>query len=240
MRYDVIFSSFVAACGLVMATHVAVSDYKKQDVVVDVKGLSEKLIKADTGTIRISMECKEADSSKLFEKRSEAKNKVLAFLQKHNIAEQEISDIDFYTYQSSERQKEENGTYKDVTYFHSRDKVCVSSYDVNKLKEVYSAQDELLDLSKAGICVSVSQDYKVSDFSAIKIALLKEAMDNARKSAEAMLHKSNGSVGDETYIRQGEISISSPDSTEASWGSSESESIMKKFRLVVRAGFKIK
>ena len=240
MRYDVIFSSFVAACGLVVATHVAVSDYKKQDVVIDVKGLSEKLVKADTGTIRISMECKDEDSSKLFEKRSEAKNKVFAFLKKHNIIDQEISDVDFYTYQSTERRKEENNTFKDVTYFHSRDTVCVSSNDVNKLKAVYSAQDELLDLSKVGVCVRVSQDYKVSDFSAIKIALLKDAMDNARKSAEAMLYKSNGAVGDETYIRQGEIVISSPDSTEASWGSSEGESIMKKFRLVVRAGFKIK
>lgn len=66
--------------------------------------------------------------------------------------------------------------------------------------------------------------------------MIKEAAENAWNSAEESIKPYNQRLTDAAYIRQGEMTVEAEDSSRYSYYG-ETESLNKKIRLIVRAGF---
>lgn len=222
MIIAVCFGSFI----LGKCIEMAVQRYQNGYATIDVKGLSEQIVKSDYGSVHIRFSCKDSDTKKLLEKRMLGKKRILDFLEKHKISKSEIKDIELYSHPEYQQQT-----------FESNDCIKVSSSDVEKIKSLYDAQDELLDISKEGIFVSVNQYYKVTDFASIKSKLLKEASHNALISAQTIIDNKFKNALKLAHISQGEISISAPEGLN---NYDESPYVIKKFRLVVSARYKYK
>jgi hypothetical protein len=207
---------------------------------IEVRGLSEKVVKADVGDIFITISNNSENLEELYKKRTADKQKVIEFLKKNGVIAEEISNVSTETNVCKEDDKSStlSGliTEKKRKYFEANDKLNVHLTDFDKLDKI---KEDIVKLSSEGILVTYSYAYQLTNFSDIKIKMMHEASENARKNAEAFIAPHNQSIGKVAYLRQGEISIRAENETEDTsyWETKEKTSVYKKIRLVVRAGF---
>jgi hypothetical protein len=212
---------------------------KGNNDLIEVRGLSERVIKSDIADASIVIVNHNDNLEKLYEKRLADKVRVLGFLKESGFSEVEVIG---FTMDTREREEEDSVTADGVTtktkkrYFSSEDVVNVRTKNLEKVERIKS---DLLKLLSEGIFVKCDYSYKLTSFQNIKLEMMKEASENAKKSAEAFVAPLGKKIGDVVYMRQGEIAINGEDEREGidSWYSKESTSKNKKLRLVVKAGF---
>lgn len=227
-----------AAFGAICVTYL-VNVVKDSFAAVKVKGLSEKVIKSDIGTVEISVTYANKDLDKLLETRIKAKDAIYKFLNDNGYKNEDVTDVNYNMYHSKEKDvsisKDIPGTKieKEVRVYNFNDTISINSKDVDRLHNLCQKQDALLDLTKNGIMVSFKEQYKVENFFAVKEQLLQEASSNARKTAEILLSANGKKIEETMDLRQGEISITSPMKDY-----DDPASIYKKYRLVVNAGYR--
>jgi hypothetical protein len=127
-------------------------------------------------------------------------------------------------------------TVKKRKYFKADDKLCVHTSDFDKIDKI---KGDIIKLSSDGVFVTCKYAYQLTNFADIKMQMMREASENARKNAEAFIEPHNQSIGKVAYLKQGEITIRAENEAEDTnqWDTKEKTSIYKKLRLVVRAGF---
>ncbi|MDR3180129.1 MAG: SIMPL domain-containing protein [Holosporaceae bacterium] len=231
-------SALIIAGGLVGFGYFS-KIHSTQDA-IEVKGLSEKVVRADVGNMCIAISNRDENLEKLYIKRAADKVKLTDFLKNYGIIDEEITDSSMDT---SEREEEETvssagaTTVKKTKYYKSEDKLSINTRDLEKIEKI---KEGIIKLSSEGIFISYSYSYDLTSFLDIKIQMLKEASENSKKNAEAFVEPHGQKIGDVVYLRQGEITIRAENESEniESWHSTERTSLNKKLRLVVRAGFK--
>ena len=206
---------------------------------IEVKGLSEKIVKADLGKIVITISNEGSYLEDLYKKRIKDKNKVLDCLKKIGITDEEIADnsSDTWDYEKEVKITEKGVTqseYKRV--FKADDSITIKTKFLEKIDKIRS---EIMQLNSEGIFVKCNHSYQLTDFIKIKLDMMKEASQNARKNAEVFVESQGYKIDDVLYLKQGEVTITGDDEKEGieSWRSNEAKSINKKLRLVVRGGF---
>lgn len=208
---------------------------------VEVKGLSEKTVRADIGEIFISVSNNGfTNLEDLYKKRTEDRKKVLDFLKTQGVTEDEIANGSSETsdYNESDKTISATGVTKvdRKTFFRSSDTICVKTTQLEKIEKIRS---EIIQLSSQNVLFSYRYNYRLTRFIEIKLEMMKEASENAYRNAQKFVEPYNSEIKEVAYLRQGEITIRAEDENEqiSSWESQESKSINKKLRLVVRAGF---
>lgn len=229
--------------GCIIATGLASFGYVKSydNRLIEVKGLSEKTVKADIGDMSISISNSGyANLEDLYKKRISDKEKVIDFLKKQGITDDEIVNFSMNTSDYNEEDKTTSAsgitTIDRKKFFRSDDTINIKTTQLEKINEIKS---EIVKLSSEGVLLTYNYSYKLTNFINVKLEMMKEASQNARKNAEAFVEPQGVKIGKVAYLRQGEITIRAEDESEnvSSWDSQESQSINKKLRLVIRAGF---
>jgi hypothetical protein len=240
MKYVCLLGTSIIACGLVGFGYFSSKNMRESSELIEVKGLSEKSVKADVGEISITIQNSEADLEKLYKKHSANKDKVSGLLKSLGVTDEEIVNFSTHVWENEEEDKTiSSGTtvaVKKRKYYKSDDKINVRSKDFEKIDKI---KEEIVKLSSEGIFATYDYAYYLTNFSDIKMQMMREASQNARKSAEAFIEPHGQRVDKVVYLRQGEITIRSDGESEdtESWNSKEKTSVNKKLRLVVRAGF---
>lgn len=229
--------------GCIIAVGLASFGYVKSydNRLVEVKGLSEKTVRADIGDISISVSNSGyTDLETLYKKRISDKEKVINFLKKQGITDDEIVNFSMNTSDYNEEDKTTSAagitTIDRKKLFRSDDTINIKTTQLEKIGKIKS---EIIKLSSEGVLLTYNYSYKLTNFINVKLEMMKEASENARKNAEAFIEPQKAEIGEVVYLRQGEITIRAEDESEnvSSWDSQESQSINKKLRLVIRAGF---
>lgn len=229
MNFSLILSAFLLSVGIYEASNIIKADNE----LIEVRGLSEKVVKSDVGEITIRIPNKNENAEELYKKIVFDKKKVLAFLKENGAEDSEIVNGNLNVYETEDYNSDPKNRKK---YFSVDDSIQVYSKDLEKILKIKS---KILELMQQKVFVSYTYSFKVTNFSEIKLSMMKEASKKARDSADAFIAPHGKKVGDVVYLRQGEISIKAEDDNESTSGySSESTSINKKLRLVVRAGFR--
>ncbi|MDR2682033.1 MAG: SIMPL domain-containing protein [Holosporaceae bacterium] len=238
MKYSHALGSLIVTCGMLVFGYITLKNIRNHTQLVEVRGLSEKFVRADIGNMEIRISNRSANLEELHKKRATDKAKVMAFLKSYNVADEEITTSSD-TYETSEEEKTTEAgitTTKCIRHFKAEDQIKLRTADLEKIKKIREA---IFNLSSEGILVTYFHSYTLTNFSNIKMQMMKEASENAKKSAEAFVEPFGKKIGKVVYLRQGEITIRGEDESEETekWSSRESECINKKLRLVVRAGF---
>ena len=235
-------SALILACGFLgfgfLKSHEAINASN----LIEVRGLSEKVVRADVGNVFIKFSNSGFENLEdLYKKRTSDKEKVMAFLKKNGITVEEIAECsgDTAEYNEEDKKVEASGNttvIKSKKYFKSDDKITIRTKHIEKIAKI---REEILKLSSEGILLNHSYSYKLTNFIDIKLEMMKEASENARKNAEVFVKPQGLKVGEVVYLRQGEVSLTGEDEGADTyyWQSQEAQSINKKLRLVVRAGF---
>lgn len=222
-----------------VASGVWFAEFVKKPSVVSVKGLSEKVVAADLGLLTIRIRNENSNITELYRKSSEDRNKVLAFLKKNGIIDSEIVSCDLSVYErNKEARTNSAGVIEREYYLETSDEIKIRTSIISKIQNLKNRI--VTELNADGLYANCSYSYKITNFSQIKQEMMKEASEQAIKSAQSFLYPHNMKPGKLVYLRQGEISINSDDinSGDNSW-SNESESVNKKLRLVASAEFEI-
>ncbi len=243
-KFSVITSTFgLLIFGCIVATGLASFGYLKHsdDRLVEVKGLSEKTVRADIGDMSISISNSSyANLEDLYKKRVSDKEKVINFLKNQGITDDEIVNFAMNTSDYNEEDKTTSAsgitTVDRKKFFRSDDTISIRTSQLEKIGKIKS---EIVKLSSEGVLLTYNYSYKLTNFINVKLEMMKEASQNALENAKAFVEPQGVNIGRVAYLRQGEITIRAEDESEnvSSWDSQESQSANKKLRLVIRAGF---
>ncbi len=192
---------------------VAAKDFSKQGSYVEVKGLSEKIIKSDTAIWSLSFEVKSNNIDMLYSDIEKNITTIKKFLADKGFEATEVNVAPVNIYQD---------TYRDASFrYNSTNQVSVYTKKVDLAK---SASNETLLLVKNGVVLNQNSiSFEFSDLNSIKPDMLAEAIKNARETASQFAKNAGASVGSVTRGNQGVFDI-----TEKDPGSPE----YKKIRLV--------
>lgn len=228
----------------IIATGLASLGYLKtlDNRIIEVKGLSEKTVRADVGEISITFSNNNySNLEELYQKRMADKEKVMNFLKEEGVTDDEIVNYSMDTSDYSEVNKSasSDGTIKTdrQVFFRSHDTLSVKTSQLEKIAKI---KMDISQLSAAGILLTYKFSYNLTNFIRIKLEMMKEASENALENAKKFVEPYDDlDIGDVMYLRQGEVTIRADDENESvsGWDSRESKSINKKIRLVVRAGY---
>ncbi len=199
----------------------AAKDFSRQGSYVEVKGLSERIVKADTAIWSLNFEVKSNNIDSLY---SDIEKNIVAikgFLKEKGFEDAEINVAPVNIYQD---------TYKDAAFrYNSTNQISVYTKKIDLAKQ---ASNETLLLVKKGVVLNQNSiSFEFSDLNSIKPDMLAEAIKNARDTASQFAVNAGSTVGSVTRGNQGVFDI-----TEKDPGSPE----YKKIRLVSTLRFLLK
>ncbi|MDI9325445.1 MAG: SIMPL domain-containing protein [Alphaproteobacteria bacterium] len=171
---------------------------------VEVKGVAEKIVKADIAIWSISFEVKSNDVRQLYAEIERNIKSTQTFLTKSGFIESEINLAPIDVYQD---------TYEQAKFRYNAH-INISVY-TNKIDQVKKVSQNILPLIQQGIIVSGGYGkgvtYEFSDLNSIKPEMLNESVKNAKKSAEQFATSSGASLGRIAGATQGIFSIENKD-----------------------------
>ena len=200
---------------------LAAQNFSKQQSYVEVKGLSEKIVKADVAIWSLNFEVKSNNIDWLY---SDIEKNILAiktFLKEKGFEDGEINVAPVNIYQD---------TYRDALFrYNSNTQLSVYT---KKVDLVRSASKETLLLVKKGVTLNQNSiSFEFSDINSVKPEMLAEAIKNAKEAAAQFAKESGSRLGEVARGNQGVFDISDKDP-----GSPE----FKKIRVVSTLRFLLK
>ncbi|MCC6323435.1 SIMPL domain-containing protein [Candidatus Nomurabacteria bacterium] len=179
----------------------AARDFSKQGTYVEVKGLSEKIVKADTAIWSMNFEVKSNNVDTLYSDIERNITTIKSFLKEKGFEDSEINIAPVNIFQD---------TYKDALFrYNSNNQLSVYTKKVDLAK---SASNETLQLVKKGVVLNQNSIvFEFSDLNSIKPEMLAEAIKNARDTARDFATNSGSSVGSIARGNQGVFDITDKD-----------------------------
>lgn len=188
---------------------------KAMERTVEVKGLSEREVKADTAIWPITFNVADNDLIKLSATIKDKNAQVLEFLQSKGFKSEEIT-INASSIVDKLAREYDSGTALGFRY-SATSTVTVYTNQVDKVKE---ARTQLADLGKLGIAVGndnmgIGVQYLYSQLNTIKPPMIEQATKNARQTAEKFAKDSDSKLGKIKRANQGTFTIEDRDSSTA-------------------------
>lgn len=176
-------------------------NFSKQGSYVEVKGLAERIVKADIAIWSINFEVKSNNVDELYSNIEKNTNSIKSFLIEKGFEASEINVAPVNVYQD---------TYRDALFRYNSN-ISLSVY-TKKVDLIRSASQDTLSLIKKG--VTMNQNYitfEFSDINSIKPEMLSEAIANAKTTAEQFADKSGSKIVGISRGNQGVFDITEKD-----------------------------
>ncbi|OGI47005.1 hypothetical protein A2121_01865 [Candidatus Nomurabacteria bacterium GWB1_40_6] len=175
--------------------------FSDQGSYVEVKGLSEKIVKADVAIWSLNFDVKSNNIDSLYADIEKNTLTIKSFLTEKGFEASEINVAPVNIYQD---------TYKDALFRYNA-YIQLSVY-TKKVDLVRATSKETLALVKKGVTLSQNSiDFQFSDINSIKPEMLAEAIKNARTSASQFAQESGSRLGSVSRGNQGVFDITDKD-----------------------------
>jgi len=179
----------------------AAQNFSKQGSFVEVKGLSERIVKADVAIWSLFFEVKSNDIDSLSAGIEKNISTIKQYLKEKGFEDSEINVAPVNIYQD---------TYREALFRYNAN-VQLSVY-TKKVDVVREASKDTLILVKRGVTLNQNSiAFEFSDINSIKPEMLAEAIANARTSAEQFAKESGSRLGSISRGNQGVIDITDKD-----------------------------
>lgn len=176
---------------------ISAQNFSKQGSYVEVKGLSEKIVKADVAIWSLNFEVKSNNIDSLYADIERNTSAIKSFLKEKGFEESEINVAPVNIYQD---------TYKDALFRYNAN-TQLSVY-TKKVDLVRSASKDTLLLVKRGVTLNQNSiDFQFSDINSVKPEMLAEAIKNAKQSALQFAQESGSRLGGIARGNQGVFDI---------------------------------
>lgn len=236
-KFQIVISCIVLSLGILFSSLIFASKISK-NTNITTTGSASKIIKSDSGKLSFDIQS-----------RATTQKEAYAIIKKHYpIVEKYLSDkginkeaINIKTPNSYNTYKTNSHGYStnEISHYNVSQNIEIKSNDVNKIKEIST---DILNLIDSGVNLNVYQpEFYYSDLATIKIELLKEATQDAKKRATSMLEATGAKIGNVKSLRMGVFQITPVDSTMVtSMGINDTTTIDKKVTAVANIIFEVK
>jgi uncharacterized protein len=226
----------VVLIGLTLYATSVVYKIKLSSDTIEVTGSAKKAVTADTARLTVTLEAKIGvyDEAAAAAKLEAALGTIEAYLKKENLTEYELpvgNTFPNYTYPQNAEPI--------LTGYTVNRSVVIRSTDVAKLKTL---ANDTKPFAGAGYTVSVSGlELTYSKLSEMRVALLTEAIADAKARAEAIATNSGRSVGQLRNAAGGVVQVLPADGVEISdYGTYDTTSMQKDVMVTVRTTFSLR
>ena len=184
---------------------------KKLDRTVTVKGLAEKEVAANTAIWPIRFNIADNDLTNLYLSINNNSKEVINFLENNGFEKSEIS-----TSQPAIIDRQAEGYYEADRYKYRYTANVIITVYTDKISDVRSTMDKLIELGKRGIVIAAEQydsrtEYIFTGLNDIKPGMIEEATKNGREVANKFAQDSNSKLGKIKKAYQGQFSIQNRD-----------------------------
>jgi len=205
--------------------------------VITVTGSAEKKITSDFMVWKLNFSRRDIKMVAAFDLLKEDLNIVKGYLVGKGIKEGEIIIAPVATTVLHKKNEKGNDTNEIEGYILAQE-IEVRSGDVVKVTDVSRQATELIE--KGLEVISQSPEYFYTKLPELKLAMLSEATENAKKRAESMAKASGNKIGSIRSARMGVFQITPVNSYDVSdWGMNDTTSLEKKVNAVVNVEFAI-
>ena len=224
----------VLALGLIIAVNAGTG--KMSDNKISVTGSAYKVVKSDSARMEFEIMTRQANKQIAYN----VVKKQLPIVKKY-LEEKGLTDVDvrspngYYSY----RYNANGNMTNDIAYYNYSQSVVVKSDDVQKIKDVSTDIQNLLDQD---IDINMlNTEYFYSKLSDLKVELLQDATTDAKNRATAMLKATHNRPAKIQAVNMGVFQITPVDSTNVSdMGINDTTTIEKKVTAVANVVFRIK
>lgn len=205
--------------------------------VIKVTGSAEKHIVSDAMVWQASFSRRAPVMTAAFEQLKVDLQAVKAYLLSHGVTEPELVVAPITTIVLYKKNEKGNDTNEIEAYLLTQG-IEVRSHDVARVTEISRQSTELIE---RGIeFISQPPEYFYTKLAELKLEMLKEATENAKKRAEHMASATGGRIGTMRAARMGVFQITPVNSYDVSdWGMNDTSSLEKKVNAVVNVEFAI-
>ncbi len=237
-REGLFFLGLFLAAAIVYAAWTAsdtILQVKAQENTINVKGVAEKIVRADKGVWSTTVRTRGNDIKSAYAALTADMDKVLAFLKASAVPDEWVSVSPVRTMSINVYDQQGRSTGKIAGYEMEQD-LNVASGKVEVVQSI--AQKSSKIISQGVDLMARSPEYFCSDLTSVKNELIGEATRNARERAEQFAAGSGLKVGRIKSARQGVFQITPPDSVDvAGYGVYDTSTIEKKVSSVVTVDF---
>ena len=216
MKKDIIICAAILGVALIIsgfALRSGIVAFKDRDRQVSVKGLAEREVQADKVTWPLIYKEIGNDPTELYSKLATKNASVVAFLKQGGVTDAEIS---VNPPSVEDRQADSYGNDVLNYRYKATSVITVTSSNIDKVRALMTKQTELL---KQGIPIVIAEygdnavSYDFTSLNKIKPALVQEATQNARATADKFAADSGSKLGKIRRAYQGQIEIEDRDAT---------------------------
>ncbi len=233
-KFQIFWLSVVLASGLIIAVKTGTSAISNDSITVT--GSAYEIVQSDSGRMEFSINARRADKQQAYSVIKKQLPQIMDYLKLNGINDIDVKTVNGYnTYKYTPNGNMTN----EIAYYNISQQIVVKSDDVQKIKEISTDIQNLLD---KGIDINViNTEYFYSGLSDLKIKLLQYAATDAKERAAAMLKATHNRPGKIQSVRMGVFQITPVDSTNVSdMGINDTSTIQKKVTAVANVVFRIK
>lgn len=233
-KFQLVWLAVILSLGLILAVKVGTSNVSKDSITVT--GSAYQIVKSDSGRLEIELNARKPDKQSAYNAVKNQLPVVMKYLQDKGITDIEVKAASGY---NSYRYTPNGNMTNEIAYFNLTQLVIIKSDDVQKIKDISTDIQQLLD---KGIDINVrSPEYFYSKLGDLKVKLLQEATTDAKDRATAMLKATHNKPGKIQSVRMGVFQITPVDSTNVSdMGINDTTTVDKKVTAVANVVFRIK
>ena len=233
-KFQLVWLAVILALGLVIAVKVGTGNVSKDSI--SVTGSAYQIVQSDSGRLEIEINARKPDKQSAYNAVKAQLPLVLKYLEDKGIKDIEVKAASGY---NSYKYTPSGNMTNEIAYFNLSQLVIIKSDDVQKIKEISTDIQQLLD---KGIDINVrSPEYFYSKLGDLKVKLLQDATTDAKDRATAMLKATHNKPGKIQSVRMGVFQITPVDSTNVSdMGINDTTTVEKKVTAVANVVFRIK
>ena len=233
-KFQLVWLAVILALGLVIAVKVATNGVSKDNI--SVTGSAYQIVKSDSGRLEFEIRARKPHKQAAYNTVKTQLPVVMKYLEEKGITDIEVKAANGY---NSYKYTPNGNMTNDIAYYNLSQLVIIKSDDVQKIKEISTDVQQLLD---KGIDINVhSPEYFYSKLGDLKVKLLQDATTDAKDRATAMLKATHNKPGKIQSVRMGVFQITPVDSTNVSdMGINDTTTVDKKVTAVANVVFRIK
>ncbi len=233
-KLQLVWLAVILALGLIVAVNAGTGAMSKDKITVT--GSAYQIVKSDSARLEFQISTRKHDKLVAYNTLKSQLPVVMDYLKAKGITDIDVKASNVW---NSYKYNPNGSMTNEIAYYNLSQQIVIKSNDVQKIKDISTDIQNLLD---KGIDINVvSTQYFYSGLSDLKIKLLQEASADAKDRAAAMLKATHNRPGKIQSVNMGVFQITPVDSTNVSdMGINDTSTVEKKVTAVANVVFRIK
>lgn len=235
--YQVLIIGVFFSLSLIISTSIVSNTLSRSGI--EVTGSAVEVVTSDSASWDLDVTTTAKNKKQAYDLLVKNKGVVLKYLKSKGFSDAEIQMQNTNSYPVFKKATDTGDDTNEVDHYVTSQTFRISSNNIQLIKDVSLDAENLLN---QGIDVRSNPPvYFYTKLSDLKIKLLNEASEDAKKRAKAMLKSTRNRVGAIKSVKTGVFQITTPNSTEVSdYGVYDTSTIDKKVTAVTQVTFRIK